>query len=273
MRRPRRSTIPCESGGRTGSRPVSPSRTTSSSEQKRSCSTQRTGRASVPTAPSSSSAGRMRWTRSGNDSGARTPSTRAERSPYAEGVTGTRFARAIEAIDAANADDPNRLVVRGVQRPKELAHAELVTEWLQKLDPDASEALLLAGRAHHIKRWTIPRSSYPEGRSGYLRWRRALHEVHADVGYDSAVVDRVRDLVRKRGLGRDPDAQAIEDALCLVFIETQLLDLAARLDHDKVVDVVAKTMRKMSDRGIELAGTIDLPAPAKELLTESAARR
>ena len=36
-----------------------------------------------------------------------------------------RFDRAIATIDAANADDPNTIVVRGDARPKELAHAEL----------------------------------------------------------------------------------------------------------------------------------------------------
>jgi hypothetical protein len=191
-----------------------------------------------------------------------------------------RFERAIAAIDTANASDPNRVVVRGIERPKELAHAELVTEWLLRLDPHASEPLLLAGRAHHIKRWTIPRSSYPEGRSAYLRWRRALHEVHADevgrilddVGYDASTVERVRELVRKRGLGRDPEAQTLEDALCLVFIETQLLELAERVDHDKMVDVLVKSMRKMSAPAIELAGSIDVPPAGRRLLEEAGSK-
>ena len=81
-----------------------------------------------------------------------------------------RFDRAIAAIDAANAESPT-----GV----ELDHAVRVTDWVRRLRPDASEALLLAARAHHIRRWTVPRDSYPDGRSGYLRWRRDLHEVHA----------------------------------------------------------------------------------------------
>jgi hypothetical protein len=94
-------------------------------------------------------------------------------------VADDRLARALAAIDAANADDPARIVVRGDERPKELAHAELVTEWVQRLDPEASGELLLAARAHHLRRWVIPRSSYPTGRSGYLQWRKAQHEQHA----------------------------------------------------------------------------------------------
>ena len=166
-----------------------------------------------------------------------------------------RFERAVAAIDAANAESPT-----GV----ELDHAVRVSEWVRRLRPDASEALLLAARAHHIRRWTVPRSSYPEGRAGYLRWRRDLHEVHADEaakvlraeGYDEATIARVQDIVRKRGLASDPEVQVLEDALCLVFIQTQYDELAGRLDPEKMDAVVAKTLAKMSDEGRRLAATL-----------------
>lgn len=185
-----------------------------------------------------------------------------------------RLHRAIAAIDAANADDPARIVVGGVERPKELAHAELVTNRVLQLDPDPSEALLLAARAHHLRRWTIPRSSYPQGRSGYLRWRTSLHEQHARdvaeilvaVGYDDATIERVQELVRKRGLGTDPEMQVLEDAMCLVFIETQFADLAARLDPETLPGVVAKTKKKMSAQAIGLALELDLTPEQRELL-------
>jgi hypothetical protein len=177
-----------------------------------------------------------------------------------------RFDRAVAAIDAANADDPNRIRVRGDERPKELAHAELVTEWVRRLRPDASEELLLAARAHHVRRWAIPRDSYPDGRAGYLRWRRALHDLHAQVagdalteaGYEPATIARVQAIIRKRNLARDPEVQALEDALCLVFLETQFDALADRLDTEKMDDVVRKTLVKMSDEGKQLASTLDL---------------
>ena len=177
-----------------------------------------------------------------------------------------RFERAVAAIDAANAGDPARIVVRGAERPKELAHAELVSEWVGRLRPDASEELLLAARAHHVRRWAIPRDSYPDGRSGYLRWRRALHDLHAGIageileqaGYESAAVERVQAIVRKRDLAHDPDVQALEDALCLVFLETQFDALADRLDVEKMDDVVRKTLVKMSDDGKRLALELDL---------------
>jgi len=189
-----------------------------------------------------------------------------------------RFARAVAAIDAVNADDPNRIMVRGELRPKELAHAELATEWALVLDPDPSEAVLLALRAHHIRRWAIPRSSYPTGRAGYLRWRRELHRLHADtvaeileqVGYEQATIARVQRIVAKRDLGKDRDVQVLEDALCLVFIETQLDDLRRRLEREKMLDVVRKTLAKMSDDAIALTMTIDIPDADRALILAAA---
>jgi Domain of unknown function (DUF4202) len=192
-----------------------------------------------------------------------------------------RFRRAIAAIDAANAEDPVRVVVRGRDRPKEVAHAELVTEWVERLRPDPPEPLLLAARAHHLRRWAVPRSTYPDGRAGYLRWRRDLHERHAEevggilteVGYDPATIARVRSIVRKRKLTSDPDVQTLEDALCLVFLETQFSELAARTANDKMVDITRKTLAKMSPAGTAAALTLaeSLPPGDRRLLEQALA--
>ena len=180
----------------------------------------------------------------------------------------SRLELAFRAIDAANADDPAAVVVDGVTRPKEQAHAEGAVAWVRALRPDASEALLLAARAHHVRRWEIPRSSEAEGRAGYLRWKRRLQRHHADVagavlsevGYEEDVVVRVQAIVRKEGLRSDPEVRTLEDALALVFVETQLTDLARRLAEDHVVEVVAKTLAKMSAEG--RAAALDLPVDA-----------
>jgi uncharacterized protein DUF4202 len=185
-----------------------------------------------------------------------------------------RLAAALAAIDAANADDPNRIVVNGVERPKEQAHAELMTDWVRRLDPDCSEEQILAARAHHLRRWSVARSSYPEGRSGYLRWRTALKQQHADevaailrdVGYDEEAITRVQQIVRKQGLGRDPAVQVHEDALCLVFLETQFDELIERLGDDKTIDVLRKTAKKMSPAGLEAAQGLNYSPAAAALL-------
>ena len=185
-----------------------------------------------------------------------------------------RLRRALAAVDAANADDPNTIRVRGRERKKELAHAELASEWVERLDPNASEALQLAARAHHVRRWTIPRADFPDDRAGYHRWRVALSQLHArtagDIvsaeGYEADTVERVQAIVRKQGLGRDPEVQTFEDALCLVFLETQLADLAARLAQEKLLEVARRTLRKMSAPAIQHARGLPLDPDARSLL-------
>ena len=186
-----------------------------------------------------------------------------------------RFDEAVRRIDAANADDPNTIEVDGELRPKEQAHAEMATGWVRKLTPEASELQLLAARAHHLRRWSIPRSDYPEGRSGYLRWRTALKKQHAeevgeilaDVGYDAEEIDRVGSIIRKQGLGSDPEVQTHEDALCLVFLQTQIDETLAKLDDDEHrIDVLRKTAAKMSPEALEIAGGLDYSESTAALL-------
>ena len=188
-----------------------------------------------------------------------------------------RFGAAIAAIDRANAADPVVAIREGSAYPKELLHAELMTARVLELDPDAGELQLIAARAHHLRRWVVPRASYPDGRSGYLRWRTALRRQHAEevgeilggLGYREDETERVQQIVAKRGLGHDAEVQVHEDALCLVFLETQFAELADRLDHDHLVDVVRKTLAKMSDEGIAVANGIDLPPALRSVLTEA----
>ncbi|MDZ7734230.1 MAG: DUF4202 domain-containing protein [Acidimicrobiia bacterium] len=189
-------------------------------------------------------------------------------------VDRARLEDVIAAIDEANADDPNTLVVDGVERPKEQAHAELMTEWVRRLDPDAEPAQLIAARAHRLRRWSVPRSSYPEGRKGYLRWRADLKRQHArEVGeilerfeVDAGTVERVQGIVRKEGLKTDPRVQTHEDALCLVFLRTQYDDLIEDQGEEKATEIVGKTLAKMSERGREAALGLDLGGRERAVL-------
>jgi limonene-1,2-epoxide hydrolase len=189
---------------------------------------------------------------------------------------------AIAAIDEANRADPTPATIRGRTGPKELLHAELVTEWVTRLAPEAGDALLIAARAHHLRRWTVPRATYPVGRAGYLKWRASLHRQHAaelgellaGAGCDPDTITRAQALVRKDGLGRgdDTEVQVLEDALCLVFLETQFADVAARLETDTLARVIVKTAGKMSAAGRTLIAEIPLGAGARRLLDEAFAR-
>ena len=195
------------------------------------------------------------------------------------------LARALHAIDAANADDPHEVTWSGAGRPRAQLQGELATAWLERLRVGPPLALVIAARAHHVRRWTIPRDSYPDGRTAYLRWRRDLKDVHAAtleellpaLGVQPEVVARAQALVRKDGLrpGRDTndlDAQTLEDCACLVFLQTQYDELSERItDDDHLASVVAKTLRKMSPDAISLAGEIVVGERGARIIARAAA--
>ncbi len=182
--------------------------------------------------------------------------------------------RGLAAIDQANAQDPVQVLVDGMARPKELVHAERMTRWLGVLAPDASPAQQLAARANHLRRWVSPRSDYPEGRAAYLRWRAdhkkrqaaEVAEILADVGYDEATIDRVRTIVAKANLASDPDVQTHEDALCLVFLESQLDDVSTQLGDDHMIRVLRRTAAKMSSAGLAATSEISFSDRGRALL-------
>lgn len=84
----------------------------------------------------------------------------------------------------------------------------------------ASEALSLASYCQHIRRWEIPRATFPEGLAGYKAWRfnlnkyhtKIAHEIMRQSGYDDAdqedqkVFAGVENLLMKKTLkGGDDD--------------------------------------------------------------------
>ena len=189
------------------------------------------------------------------------------------------FDAAVAAIDAANAGDPTSVMVRGAAHPLAQVHGVLAAEWMADLHPGASGAWLLAARAHHLRRWELARSEYPEGRAGYLRWKRDQRARHgrdiaallAEVGYDDDTIATVQALVRRDSLVADPGAQAVEDVACLVFLETQLADVAGKLSHDHLVNVLRKSLAKMTPAAQQAAGRIPLTDAQRAILAEAAA--
>jgi hypothetical protein len=162
-----------------------------------------------------------------------------------------KFAAAIRRFDEENARDPNS--ENG--QPRELLYAQRLTDWVLRLNPNASETVRLAARCQHLCRWKIPRADYPMTRPGYLKWRADLKKFHAqsageilaEVGYDGETIRRVQDLNLKKNFPADPDCRLLEDALCLVFLEFQLTDLAAKTDDDKMVNAIKKSWDKMTE--------------------------
>lgn len=190
-----------------------------------------------------------------------------------------RFHEALRRIDAANAEDPNQEIVDGEAQPKELVYSRRMSAWLERLAPDASEALRLAARAQHIRRWTIPRAAYPMDRPGYHRWRTTLARFHADtagailreLGYEDTTIARVQSLLRKERLKSDPETQTLEDVICLVFLENHFADFARRHDEAKLLEVLRKTWAKMSPQGRQAALGLDLPPAARAIVEKALA--
>jgi hypothetical protein len=185
-----------------------------------------------------------------------------------------RFQSALGRFDEENSRDPNHQLVDGVEQPRELVYARWLTAWVERLCPAASEELRLAARCQHVCRWIVPRANYPMTRAGYLQWREGLKKFHAqkageilrEVGYPEEMVTRVQRLNLKKDFPKDADCQVLEDALCLVFLERQLGDLAAKSSEDKVINALQKSWAKMTPKARELALGLPYTAEEKALL-------
>lgn len=176
-----------------------------------------------------------------------------------------RLQTVLAAIDAANCADPRM----DEGRPEALLYGERMSAELDRLFPDASEPLRIAARGQHVERWKLTRATYPEGRAGYLAWRRAQAVHHAEVvsslmqaaGYGPEDIEVAGRMLRKEGIKRDPQVQALEDVICFVFLKWYFGPFAAKHSPEKVLDIVVKTARKMSaDARARVLREFDLPA-------------
>jgi len=187
------------------------------------------------------------------------------------------YTKARELIDAAHSADPKRAPDG---RAAELVYAERMEAWVARLVPDAAPWLRLAARCQHLERWSVPRTSFPAGRAGYLAWRKSLYgkqaarakELLRQVGVSAAEADDVATWVSKTGLKTNPGTQALEDAACLVFLENEIEAFAAQhadYPREKVVDILKKTWRKMSPAAQQAALGLSLPPAIAALVRES----
>lgn len=189
-----------------------------------------------------------------------------------------KFKKAIEAFDAYNARDPHTETINGNAHPKELLYAQRMTEKLTQYAPDADEIIQLAARCQHIGRWEIPREKYPQGKKGYLQWRseekmhhaRIAHDILSNCGYDSNSIEEVKFLLLKKELFTNPRTQLLEDVVCLVFIEHYLEEFAGRHDDEKVIDILRKTIRKMTPKAIQAVSHIKVSDKMKTLIDAAA---
>jgi len=189
-----------------------------------------------------------------------------------------RLEQAFSHFDVYNYRDPNTETWNGKTFPKELLYSIRMSERLEKFAPGSPDYVKLAIRCQHIGRWEIPRNSYPMDRKGYLQWRNALKFHHARIageilktcGYDEETIEKVKFLLLKKELNRNAETQLAEDVICLVFIEYYLEDFAAKHEDGKVIDILKKTMKKMSDRGLEEVSNIRLSPKIAEFISRAA---
>ncbi len=194
-------------------------------------------------------------------------------------MSNEKLTLAFKAFDAYNEKDPNTESFNGKSYPKELLYAMRMSEQLERFAPDSAEYIKLAARCQHIGRWEIPRSKYPMDKKGYLQWRNTLKQHHAtiaekmlsEIGYDSNTIDPVKFLLLKKQLHTNPDTQLLEDIICLVFVEYYLEDFASKHEDEKVVDILHKTLKKMSPRAITEAVGLVKSEKIKSLLEKATA--
>ncbi|MFI2817459.1 MULTISPECIES: DUF4202 domain-containing protein [Halomonadaceae] len=188
------------------------------------------------------------------------------------------FDKTLAALDALHAQDPQTTTLSdGTAQPQELAYAQRMSRWLERLQETPSDLLGIAVRAQHLQRWKLPRSDYPEGRIGYLTWRRdqsaragdTTAAIMEEAGYSQEEAKRVASMIRKQGLGRDSDVQALEDCACLVFLENYFADFSRKVEHDHMVRIVQKTWGKMSPQAHALALTLPMNDTCSALVKEA----
>lgn len=188
-----------------------------------------------------------------------------------------KLVNAYQAFDAYNKKDPNTEVFEGNTYSKELLYAIRMTEQLEKFAPGSPEHVQLAARCQHIGRWEIARAEYPMDKKGYLQWRNKLKQHHASIaekilkecGYDTDTIEKVKFLLLKKQLHTNAETQLLEDIICLVFVEYYLDDFAAKHDEEKVIDILHKTLKKMSNRAITQAVDLVQSDHVKDLLQKA----
>lgn len=192
-------------------------------------------------------------------------------------ATTDKLLLAFQYFDAANKLDPYTEVFQGRTYPKEVLYSIRMTERLNVLEPNASEALRLTARCQHICRWEIPRESYDLNREGYLRWRQDLKKFHVKkaseilekVGYHQEIITKVGFLLEKKQLKKNEETQALEDVICLVFLEYYFEPFAHKHPADKTIDILQKTWRKMSEKGRKTALKLPLSKFAMDLISKA----
>jgi hypothetical protein len=184
---------------------------------------------------------------------------------------------AIDRIQAGLSEDPRLERVGSEEGPRDLLFTRRVVDWVKRLTPAPSDALILAAWGHVLDRWTLPRDSHPKTTAGYHKWRKALDLISADAtsktlreeNIGEETIARARDLILKKNFPSDPGARVLEDADCLAFLELKFESYLDEWDEAKTVRILRGTLEKMTPNAREMAAQIPLPEKALALLKKA----
>jgi len=167
------------------------------------------------------------------------------------------FENALVQLTAAHQKDPNMENWNNAVYPAEWLYIQRITERMETFCPNASEELIVAANCQHLYRWEIDRKSFPEGRIGYYKWRNYLSEYQAmkakeillKAGFDADFADQVKMIVKKENIFTNSEAQALEDVVCLVFLEFYLDEFMNDKSELNMATIILKAWNKMSEKG------------------------
>ncbi|MFY9152504.1 MAG: DUF4202 domain-containing protein [Prolixibacteraceae bacterium] len=171
------------------------------------------------------------------------------------------FVHAIQKLSAAHLMDANPVNWNEEVYPAEWLYIQRIADRLAVYCPTASENLTLAAHCQHLYRWEVARSTFPEGRTGYYKWRNYLSEYQAmkaseillQAGYDTDTAEQVKAIVKKENIQSNTEAQTLEDVVCLVFMEFYLDEFIRDKSELNMTTIIRKTWDKMSEKGHEEA--------------------
>lgn len=192
--------------------------------------------------------------------------------------------KALALIDEANSEDPTRVTVDGQSLPYRLAYSRWMTEWVKRIDPKASDELLILARGRSIQSWKladIKRDDYAPNTPGQRQWEmdrkkwlaQRLVDVVKEAGYGESTWNMIEDVMMSKNVPDPRDIrkydligvfgminyrtlratciiQTLDDAEALLFLDKNFGELFNRMPADEVAVVCKRELSRLSQRGI-----------------------
>lgn len=192
-------------------------------------------------------------------------------------ITEELYRKTTREIDKVHVLDKSESEENGILYPAEWLYSKRMLMILDMINERSSFRLKLAVQCQHLERWGVPRSNYTYDRRGYHEWRRAVMdyqlkrtiETLSITGMQEDDIKWITNVLREQGNKSNPDAQIIMDVACLVFLKWYMEPFSAKHESEKVTDILKKTMRKMSDNGIDLIPKLSLSLFSKQMLEQT----